>query len=217
MGATLPLLIRQFTKKKIELGERVGFFYSINTFGALTGTILAGFILIQIAGINYSNIIMVLINTTVGIIAIIFSFNILDKNENFSAKQYEKKDVFNVDKIHKSDSKYILFSTFFTGMSALALEVVWIRVLIKSFSGTTHSFSIMLACFLFGIFFGSKKISKKLSNNNYPILILFKLQLWLAATVALLAPLTYLAPNIFGNSILPFQVVSNFLCCCLTH
>ena len=199
MGATLPLLIRQFAKKKIELGERVGFFYSINTFGALTGTILAGFILIQIAGISYSNIIMVLINITIGIIAIIFSFNIFDKNENFSAKQYEKEDVSNVDKIHKFDSKYILFSTFFTGMAALALEVVWIRVLVKSFSGTTHSFSIMLTCFLFGIFFGSKKISKKLSNNYYPILILFKLQLWLAATVALLAPLTYIAPNIFGN------------------
>ena len=66
MGATLPLLIRQFAKKKEELGERVGFLYSINTFGALIGTILAGFILIQIAGINYSNIIMVLINITIG-------------------------------------------------------------------------------------------------------------------------------------------------------
>ena len=86
MGATLPLLIRQFTKKRVELGEKVGFFYSINTLGALTGTILAGFILIQIAGISYSNIIMVLINITVGIIAIIFSFNIIDKNEKFPAK-----------------------------------------------------------------------------------------------------------------------------------
>ena len=86
----------------------MGFFYSINTLGALIGTILAGFILIQIAGINYSNIIMVFINATAGIIAIIFGFNILDKNENFSAKQYEKKDVFNVDKIHKSDYEYLV-------------------------------------------------------------------------------------------------------------
>ena len=199
MGATLPLLIRQFAKKKEELGERVGFLYSINTFGALIGTILAGFILIQIAGINYSNIIMVFINATAGIIAIIFGFNILDKNENFSANQYEKKDVLNVNQIHNSGSKYILFSTFLTGMAALALEIIWVRALIQTFSGTTHSFSIMLACFLFGIFLGSKIISKKLSSNYYPILILFKLQLWLAATVALLAPLIYFAPNIFGN------------------
>ena len=69
MGATLPLLIRQFAKKKEELGERVGFLYSINTFGALIGTILAGFILIQIAGINYSNIILVFINATAGMSA----------------------------------------------------------------------------------------------------------------------------------------------------
>ena len=199
MGATLPLLIRQFAIKKIELGEKVGFFYSINTFGALTGTILAGFILIQIAGITYSTIIMVITNIVVGIIAIIFSFNSFEKKDNFFPKQSQKRNILDEEKIHKFDPKYILFSTFFTGMAALALEVVWTRILVKSFSGTTHSFSIMLACFLFGIFYGSKKISKKLSNNHYPILILFKLQLWLAATVALLAPLTYLAPNIFGN------------------
>jgi len=201
MGATLPLLIRQFARKKIELGEKVGFFYSINTFGALTGTILAGFILIQIAGITYSTIIMVITNIVVGIIAIILSFNNFEKKENFFPKQSQKRNILDEEKIHKFDPKYILFSTFFTGMAALALEVVWTRILVKSFSGTTHSFSIMLACFLFGIFYGSKVISKKLSNNHYPILILFKLQLWLAATVALLAPLTYLAPNIFGNLI----------------
>ena len=177
MGATLPLLIRQFARKKIELGEKVGFFYSINTFGALTGTILAGFILIQIAGITYSTIIMVITNIVVGIIAIILSFNNFEKKENFFPKQSQKRNILDEEKIHKFDSKYILFSTFFTGMAALALEVVWTRILVKSFSGTTHSFSIMLACFLFGIFYGSKKISKKLSNYHYPILILFKLQL----------------------------------------
>ena len=201
MGATLPLLIREFADKKIKLGEKVAFLYSINTLGALTGTIVAGFLLIQIAGIAYSTIAMVVTNIVIGIVAIIFSFKSSDNIEYSSTKQFQENDNIDTNQLHKLDSKYILFSTFLTGMGALALEVVWTRVLVKSFSGTTHSFSVMLACFLFGIFYGSKKMSKALLKDKYPILTLFKLQLWLAGTVALLAPITYLAPNIFGNLI----------------
>jgi len=43
MGATLPLLIRQFAPKVGELGKRVAFFYAMNTLGAFVGTLLAGF------------------------------------------------------------------------------------------------------------------------------------------------------------------------------
>ena len=75
MGATLPLLIREFTEKKIELGERVGFLYSINTLGALTGTVLAGFILIQMIGIKQTTILMVVLNIIIGLIAIYFSYS----------------------------------------------------------------------------------------------------------------------------------------------
>ena len=199
MGATLPLLIREFADKKIKLGEKVAFLYSINTLGALTGTIVAGFLLIQIAGIGYSTIAMVVTNIVIGLIAIIFSFKSSDNIEHSPTKQFRENDSIDTNPSHKLDSKYILYSTFLTGMGALALEVVWTRVLVKSFSGTTHSFSVMLACFLFGIFYGSKKMSKELPNDKYPILTLYKLQLWLAGTVALLAPITYLAPNIFGN------------------
>ena len=194
MGATLPLLIREFTEKKIELGERVGFLYSINTLGALTGTVLAGFILIQMIGIKQTTILMVILNIIIGLIAIYFSYS---KKEEFIIKKNNFSEDFSLE--GRINLKYILYSTFFTGMAGLALEVVWTRILVKSFSGTTHSFSVMLACFLFGIFYGSKKISTKLSTNDGVVLILLKLQLWLAGTVALLAPITYIAPNIFGN------------------
>ena len=197
MGATLPLLIREFADKKNTLGEKVAFFYSINTLGALIGTVVAGFVLIQIAGIKISTTIMIITNLAIGFLAIIFNYIKPNRNLDLDSKNSNLQDQKVIS--YKFESNYILFSTFLTGMGALALEVVWTRILVKSFSGTTHSFSIMLACFLLGIFLGSKKISKELNNNNYPIITLFKLQLWLAASVALLAPITYLAPNIFGN------------------
>lgn len=44
MGATLPLLVRRFATDSASLGARVGWFYAVNTLGALVGTLVAGFV-----------------------------------------------------------------------------------------------------------------------------------------------------------------------------
>ena len=51
-------------------------------------------------------------------------------------------------------------------MAALALEVVWMRILVQVFCATVYAFAIMLSCFLFGIFYGSKWISKRVDQQT---------------------------------------------------
>ena len=53
-----------------------------------------------------------------------------------------------------------------SGFAALALEVVWMRILIQSFCATVYAFSVMLSCFLFGIFYGSKWISRRVDRQS---------------------------------------------------
>ena len=43
MGATLPLLVRQFVKDDRQLGPRVGALYMPNTLGAAVGAVVTGF------------------------------------------------------------------------------------------------------------------------------------------------------------------------------
>ena len=46
MGATLPVMVKYFTRRQERLGWSVGTLYAVNTFGAVVGTVAAGFFLI---------------------------------------------------------------------------------------------------------------------------------------------------------------------------
>ena len=48
MGATLPLVVKRFGEAG-KVGRYSGFFYAINTLGALSGVLLAGFVLMPLA------------------------------------------------------------------------------------------------------------------------------------------------------------------------
>lgn len=52
MGLTFPLVIKLFTSRSEDAGKQSGRLYSINTFGAIVGSVSAGFLLIPIVGTN---------------------------------------------------------------------------------------------------------------------------------------------------------------------
>ena len=52
MGATLPTLTRYLTRHADHLSEAFGQLYAANTMGAIVGTIVAGFILIELLGLT---------------------------------------------------------------------------------------------------------------------------------------------------------------------
>ena len=49
MGATLPLMVKRFAQEG-ETGRYSGFFYSVNTLGAMTGVLIVGFLLLPTFG-----------------------------------------------------------------------------------------------------------------------------------------------------------------------
>jgi len=86
-------------------------------------------------------------------------------------------------------------------MAALALEVVWTRLLTLSFSGTVYSFAIMLASFLFGIFYGSRQASRTIDARPNPVRYFAFLELGLGFSVAAAGLASYLVPSFFGTLI----------------
>lgn len=76
MGSTLPLLARYFvetTENAARASSRVGALYAVNTFGAVSGIFLAGFILMPGLGVSLTNVIAVSINFLLA--AFILGFN----------------------------------------------------------------------------------------------------------------------------------------------
>lgn len=202
LGATLPLVIRQFADNESSFGKNVGFFYALNTFGALCGTLLAGFVLLPIVGLANTTIAAVVVNVLIGVLAILYGL------------EHQVQKAANTSKVTLSEislgtkQRAILAAIFLSGLGALALEVVWVRILVQSFSATVYAFSIMLGCFLFGIFFGSHLVSKKIDQFADPIQNLIQLEKWLAGSVAVMIPMVYFAPDFFGEVLWRFGSIN---------
>src|SRR5271167_3554152 len=70
MGATLPLIVKRFGEAG-KVGRCSGFFYSVNTLGALSGVLLAGFVLMPFLGATRSTWTACAINLLIGAGAIL--------------------------------------------------------------------------------------------------------------------------------------------------
>ena len=70
MGGTLPVLVRLRVQRYGEFGERLSVLYAINTFGAVIGTLLAGFVLLPELGVWRSELLAALANLLIGAVAI---------------------------------------------------------------------------------------------------------------------------------------------------
>lgn len=165
MGGTLPVLVKFLSRNISDVGKNVSILYFINSLGAVIGTILAGFFLIQLLGISKTTYIAAGTELLIGLISLH-----LARNHNLDFPEA----VHNDNKITKSkislnpnEAKIALRIAAITGFCAMIYEVVWLRLLIPVLSSSTYSFSIILAAFITGITIGSFltfKYANKISN-----------------------------------------------------
>ncbi len=73
MGATLPLLVRYLVRTLDEAGARLGELYAANTAGAVAGTVIAGFVLIEFLGLRLTSYVAVALNLLAGTGALVLS------------------------------------------------------------------------------------------------------------------------------------------------
>ena len=188
MGATLPLIVRQFAHRDDVLGRQVGVFYAVNTLGALLGALLTGFLLLPSFGVSTTVIGTVVLNLGIGVIALTLGIRL---------PRVPGSPRPAVAPVPANGRVLVVMAV--SGFAALALEVVWMRILTQSFSATVYAFSIMLASFLFGIFYGSHLASRSIDADPDPAGSLASLEVWLGGSVAVLAILTYAVPSFFGQ------------------
>jgi len=162
MGATLPIISRFFVSRFENLGWDVGRLYSLNTFGAVVGTIAAGFFLVKWFGVNWTLRISAIINLIIAGIAILLDKQWALVREESATQSAEFKQDTARRKNHPLPSslspfivKLVLWVFAVSGFCALAYEVLWTRILVFFLGSTTYAFATMLSAFLFGIAAGS--------------------------------------------------------------
>ncbi len=197
MGATLPLVVRSFVHTTGELGKFGGFFYAINTLGALVGTLVAAFGLFPLLGAGATAMVAVSINVIVGFAVIAVSGRMKAGSTEPAADPAPiPATLYRYDDGH---ARAALWGIAVSGLAALALEVIWTRILTQSFSATIYSFAAMLACFLFGIFLGSRVAGLHVDRERDPLQLFGAVELAIGVCVLLLPLASLVAPTLFGT------------------
>jgi spermidine synthase len=166
MGGTLPILVRGLTREE-EVGARISRLYWVNTLGAVTGTLLAGFVLIPSLGLRLTIACAVVLNVVAGLIALRLSL-LSDAEASASVRTPPAgaSAIAAVQESSQGSRRFLFFAFGVVGATAIAYEVAWTRLLATMLGSSTYAFTLMLATFLAGIVIGSFLFERWLARGK---------------------------------------------------
>ena len=171
MGATLPVIARMAPATG-EGASLIGLLYGANTFGAVFGALLAGFVLLRL--LDSVSATAVAIGLNVAIATIGFALCRSTRSSQQVSEVQEKGRA----GAESPGNVYLVLAV--SGFCALGAEVVWTRLLSLTLGGTTYTFSIILAVFLLGLGSGSAVGAMIARRTDRPAFVL-GLSQWLLA------------------------------------
>jgi spermidine synthase len=165
MGATLPILIRFLTDHWQRPAHFFSYLYSINTLGAVAGSLTACFVGFPYLGITGTILLAAAFNATVGISAVLINRSV--KNESGSSPTTAEATT--SDATVDADSvsiRLLSFLAFCVGFTSLSYEVLWNRLIKFHIAPDTYAFTLMVSTFLMGIALGSWLYDKVFYRAN---------------------------------------------------
>ena len=160
MGATLPVLAQQIADDPKRIGGKVGTLYAINTFGAVAGTFLAGFVFVPRLGVQQTLWLTAAVKGLLGLTAIWLAGRFpqpevpgpgAPARDAVPAPAGESPAL----AVARRRMPLVLLVFGLSGFGALVLEVAWTRVLALVMGSSVYAFSLMLLAFLIGLAVGS--------------------------------------------------------------
>lgn len=181
MGGTLPLLARGLSAGAVE--ARVGALYAVNSLGAAVGTAVAGFLALPLLG-------------TWGALVAASAANLVAAALVAPAARREQPvapSPVQETPVGPAPSPVLLAALLASGLAAMGYEVLFVRVVGLAFGSSTHSFTVMLICFIAGIALGSALVTRLALRGSPWLLAVSQLALVVAflAATPLLARLGY--------------------------
>jgi len=208
MGATLPLLTKYAVRTKEQIGPRVGLLYAINTVGAISGTLVAAFVLLPRAGLLGTVQAGVVVNLIVFMMAAGLARRMSSGEPRITATETTATRC----RVSVLDEHgWILPVMLLSGAATFTYEVLWTRLLNHILGGSVAAFATMLASFLGGIALGSAVASRVARGRKVALVGFTVAQLGIAVSSAIIYELLHLAvPETAGladNIITPIVIL----------
>ncbi len=184
MGATLPTLTRYLSRDAAHLSSAFGRLYAANTIGAIIGAAAAGLVLIEALGLTETLVVAAACSGLAGLTAIV-----IDRRRRAAASDAvapgaaagasagphrpEAPATAGDRPVDDPRPRLALLVAFVSGLTSLAYQVLWTRLLASGTGNYTYVFTLILVVFLCGIAIGA--------------LLFTLLRRWIRRPVALLA------------------------------
>jgi spermidine synthase len=196
MGATLPILSRHFVREDgtTSIAGTVGRLYAINTFGAVVGTFVGGFVLLPGVGVRATNYAAAATN-------LLLATAVWLARRRMAAPPPADDDVPILPPVAEADDVAAAAPPVFTattlqrrvalcafaasGAIAMVDQVLWTRALAIIIGSSVYSFTLILLAFLVGLAGGAAIVSRLSARTTRPMEWLAGVHLATAAMIGL--------------------------------
>jgi spermidine synthase len=177
MGGTFPILARFWVRTRSDVGRGAGILYFVNTAGAISGCVLAGFYLIEVFGISGTTWIAAATSISAGVAGALLATMVGASPQVVGAEERADESADESAIVAAPVARLVLFGIGLSGFTSLAYEVLWTRALLRYLYNSTYAFTTMLATFLAGIALGSAIYTTWLRRSRRPVALFAVLQM----------------------------------------
>ena len=205
MGATLPILVKHLARSRDSIGLTVGGLYALNTAGAAAGALVAGFVLIPAWGVHLVTWLAAATNLAIGVAAMVLDTRLPSHEPSPAMPRTERGG---------GGGLYVA-ALAVSALAAMALQVVWTRVLALAIGSSTYAFSLIVAGFILGLAAGSAAFGRRVDRWRNRVRALGLTQVGIALAALLTVPLLGRLPGLmvsvvqrYGASFAAMQAAS---------
>jgi spermidine synthase len=200
MGGTLPVLSQALVRQERGLGQKVGALYATNTFGAVVGVVLTGYLVLPALGTRWTVAIAAAMNLGVGALALAVSRRyargaIVEADTGKAGR--EAASTVPAPDVARPIVLFTIGAMGLSGAVSMIYEVAWTRALALVIGSSTYAFTSMLLAFLVGIAAGSALYSWMWGRRRASLATFATLQAGIAAAVIVILVLFERMPELF--------------------
>jgi spermidine synthase len=188
LGMTFPLMSAGVLRVAREApGRTLGSLYFANSLGAAVGVLLAGFYLVDVAGLPgtlaaAASLNLIVAAATIGVVA---AQRARDAAPTEAPAPAAGADAVPDPAGESGDlRRLLLFVAFATAVASFIYELAWLRMLALVLGSATHSFELMLSAFILGLALGAWWIRSRADRLADPLRTLAAVQ-WVMGGLAL--------------------------------
>jgi spermidine synthase len=187
LGSTFPLMTAAVLRVSdpARAGSVLGLFYFANSLGAAVGVLLAGFWLLEIAGLPGTLAVAAMVNLVVALGAFVLARRGTVELPGRKTEDESNEDAASVIRHPSQIVTLLLTISFLTAAASFIYEIAWIRMLSLVLGSATHAFELMLSAFILGLAIGALLVRRRADAEGDPVWTLGIVQVAMGAAAIL--------------------------------